>query len=272
MDQVATLTTGWESDTPLDDSVLRQFVFAYADRVAWMAQATHGRVDRDAAACIADAGSAFGYDNAAVLLQPPTQAALLAVLNRARQLFPPDRWWVLLSAWPLPGPAPDGMLLAGHPPLMLRPPGPFTVGRPPGLRILPVNDQPSLADFDTVLNAAFPLPGGTAVADRRLLGYDLHLLVGYDRGEPVATAGACTAGGIVEVDWVSTLPSHRRRGIGAAITAAAASTDPTRPAVLLASDDGRGIYRRLGFLDLVRLTIWEHQPAKPGESERRQTR
>jgi GNAT superfamily N-acetyltransferase len=156
MDQVATLTTGWEPDTPLDDSVLRQFVFAYADRVAWMAQATHGRVDRDAAACIADAGSAFGYDN--------------------------------------------------------------------------------------------------------------------DRGEPVATAGACTAGGIVEVDWVSTLPSHRSRGIGAAITAAAASTDPTRPAVLLASDDGRGIYRRLGFLDLVRLTIWEHQPAKPGESERRQTR
>src|SRR5579859_2833882 len=54
-------------------------------------------------------------------------------------------------------------------------------------------------------------------------------------------------------------------------TAAAASTGPARPAVLLASDDGRGIYRRLGFLDLVRFTIWEHQPAKPGESERRQT-
>ncbi len=263
MDQVATLTTGWEPDTPLDDSVLRQFVFAYADRAAWMAQATHGRVDRDAAACIADAGSAFGYDNAAVLLQPPTQTALLALLNRARQLFPPDRWWVLLSAWPLPGPPPDGMLLVGHPPLMLRPPGPFSVGQPPGLRILPVNDQPSLADFDTVLNAAFPLPGGTAVADRRLLGYDLHLLVGYDREIPVATAGARTAGGIVEVDWVSTLPSHRRHGIGAAITAAAASTDPTRPAVLLASDHGRNVYRQLGFLDLVRLTIWEHQPAKP---------
>lgn len=41
------------------------------------------------------------------------------------------------------------------------------------------------------------------------------------------------------------------------------STDPTRPAVLLASDDGRDIYRQLGFLDLVRFTIWEHQPAKP---------
>lgn len=272
MDQITTLTTGWEPGTPLEDSVVRQFVFAYADRVAWMAQAAHGRADRDAAACIADAGSAFGYDNAAVLLQPPTQATLLAVLDRARQLFPPDRWWVLLSAWPLPGPPPGGMLLGGHPPLMLGPPGPFSAGRPPGLRILPVTDQPGVADFGTVLKAAFPLPGGTAVADRRLLGHDLHLLVGYDRGEPVATAGACTAGGIVEVDWVSTLPSHRRRGIGAAITAAAASTDPARPAALLASDDGRGIYRRLGFLDLVRFTIWEHQPATPGEPERWQTR
>ena len=263
MDQVATLTTGWEPNTPLTDSLLREFVFAYADRVAWMAQLTQGRVDSDAAACIADTCSAFGYDNAAVLLQPPTQSTLLAVLNRARQLFPPDRWWVLLSAWPLPGPLPDGMLLGGHPPLMLRPPGPFSVGHPPGLRILPVSDQSSLADFDTVLKAAFPLPGGAAVADRRFLGYDLHLLVGYDRDEPVATAGARTAGGIVEVDWVSTPPSHRRRGIGAAVTAAAASTDPTRPAVLLSSDDGRSVYRQLGFLDLVRFTIWEHQPARP---------
>jgi hypothetical protein len=38
MDQVATLITGWEPDTPLDDCVLRQFVFAYAGRVAWMAK------------------------------------------------------------------------------------------------------------------------------------------------------------------------------------------------------------------------------------------
>lgn len=46
MDQAATLTTGWEPDTPLDHSILPQFVFTYADRVAWMARATGGRVDR----------------------------------------------------------------------------------------------------------------------------------------------------------------------------------------------------------------------------------
>ena len=42
MNQAATLTTGWEPGTPLDDSILRQFVFAYAGRVARMARATDG--------------------------------------------------------------------------------------------------------------------------------------------------------------------------------------------------------------------------------------
>ena len=83
MDQVATLLTGWEPGTPLDDSILRQFVFACADRVACMARATGGRVDRDTAACIADVGSAFGYDNAAVLLQPPAPPSARRLRRRS---------------------------------------------------------------------------------------------------------------------------------------------------------------------------------------------
>ncbi len=160
MDQTSTLTTGWEPDTPLDDSIVRQVVFAYADRVAWMARATGGRVDRDHAACIADVGSAFGYDNAAVLLQPPDAAGLAGVLARADRLFAPQRWWIVLSAWPLPRDLPEGLALVGHPPLMLRPPGPFGVARPAGLRICRVEDGRWLVDFDAVLKAGFPLPGG----------------------------------------------------------------------------------------------------------------
>ena len=44
------------------------------------------------------------------------------------------------------------------------------------------------------------------------------------------------------------------------MTAAAASTDPAQRAVLLASDAGHNLYRRLGFVDLLRFTIWEHHP------------
>lgn len=69
MDQAATLTTGWEPGTPPGDSVVRQFAFA----------------------CTAGSSPAPGYGNAAILLQPPARTALPTSLNRARQLFPPDR-------------------------------------------------------------------------------------------------------------------------------------------------------------------------------------
>jgi hypothetical protein len=68
------LTTGWEPDLPVTDSLLRQFVFSYADRTAWMARALGGRTDRDADAALADLGSPFLFDNAVVLLQSTPEA------------------------------------------------------------------------------------------------------------------------------------------------------------------------------------------------------
>lgn len=260
MTETATLTTGWEPATRVDDSLLRAFVFSYADRVAWMAGRTGGLVDRDEDACIADAQSGFGYDNAAVLLRPPSAGQLAAVIRRAQALFGPERWWVLLSAWPLPGPEPGGLALVGHPPLMLRPAGQSARQERAGLCVREVRDTAALRDFETVLTEGVPLPAGGVVASPRLLGDHLRLYVGYVDGEPVGTAGASVAHGIVEVDWVSTVPGHRRTGVGAAMTLAATSVSPSLPSMLLASDDGRSLYRRLGFVDLLRLTIWEHCP------------
>jgi ribosomal protein S18 acetylase RimI-like enzyme len=258
MADTMTLTTGWEPTAPLEDSVLRQFVFAYADRVAWMAGAA-GQVDRDPDACIADVRSGFGYDNAAVLLRPPGDIDITEVLHRARTLLPPERWWILLSAWALPDLSAHGLALVGHPPLMVRLPGTPIAAPPSGLEVIEVHDHRTMRDFEAVLSDGFPLPAGGAVADTRLLGDRLHLYVGYLDGEPAGTAGASVANGIVEVDWVATMPACRRRGVGAAMTVAAASTDPTLPALLLASDQGHSLYQRLGFFDLLRLTIWEHR-------------
>jgi GNAT superfamily N-acetyltransferase len=70
-------------------------------------------------------------------------------------------------------------------------------------------------------------------------------------------AGAVAAQGLVHLDWVATLPGERGRGVGAALTAAAAGSCPRLPAVLLASDAGRPVYHRLGFFDILRSTIWE---------------
>ena len=189
MDQAATLTTGWEPDTPLGDSILRQFVFAYANRVAWMARATGGRVDRNPAACIADVGSAFGYDNAAVLLQPPAATDLLGGLGRAHRLFPAERWWI-----------PAQRLAAARVPTRWD-----VAGRAPAADAAPtrpVQRRPTIRDADLPrprpatprrlrhrVEGRLPLPGGAADADHRLLGAHLRLLAGYDGDQPVATAG-----------------------------------------------------------------------------------
>ncbi len=55
---------------------------------------------------------------------------------------------------------------------------------------------------------------------------------------------------------MATLPGHRRRGIGAALTWAATLADPDLPAVLIASDDGAGVYREMGHLPVTRWTLW----------------
>jgi hypothetical protein len=56
-----------------------------------------------------------------------------------------------------------------------------------------------------------------------------------------------------------TVPEARRRGVGTALTWRAALADPARPAALLASDLGRGVYERMGFLPLLRFTLWSRE-------------
>lgn len=94
-------------------------------------------------------------------------------------------------------------------------------------------------------------------------GDDITLFVGYLDGRPVATAGACTGHGVNAVEWVATHPSARGRGIGAALTWTASTVRPEAPAVLIASDDGQPVYARLGYVRLLRLTMWHRPPLGP---------
>jgi len=58
------------------------------------------------------------------------------------------------------------------------------------------------------------------------------------------------------VAYVAALPAARGRGAGAAVTWAATVCRPDLPAVLVASDDGRPVYERMGFLAVERWTAW----------------
>jgi hypothetical protein len=94
-----------------------------------------------------------------------------------------------------------------------------------------------------------------------ILDGPLRLYVGLVDGLPVATAGACVAHGLIDVEWVSTMPGARRRGYGEALTWAATVADPSLPAALIASDLGQAIYERMGYVRLLRMSLWWRPPS-----------
>lgn len=80
--------------------------------------------------------------------------------------------------------------------------------------------------------------------------------VGWLDDRPDCASATWTSYGINNVTLLATIPEARRRGYGEALTWRAAQADPSLPAMLFSSDDGRPIYDRMGFLSLTRLTLW----------------
>ena len=89
-----------------------------------------------------------------------------------------------------------------------------------------------------------------------MLGGPTRFFLGWHRDAPVATASVTVAHGVALVEFVATVEGARGKGFGAMVTQAAALVDPTVPAVLIASDLGRPVYERLGFLPVSRWTLW----------------
>jgi len=82
-----------------------------------------------------------------------------------------------------------------------------------------------------------------------------HYLASVD-GEPVGTSSIFFGAGVAGIYDVSTLPAHRRKGIGAAITRSAmtiAREDGYRMAILHSSALGNRVYQSLGFKECCRI-------------------
>lgn len=259
------LTHGWEPDTPAGDSLLRQYVLTNVDAAAHGARSAGGRVARWDDLAVADPASAVFFDNLAILLRPLPLTDLSGVVARLLDFYPPQRHFALLSPWPTPDLTAEGLELMGHPPLMVRPPGGQAPPPPVGLEIVPVSDVEQLASFVDVLVESFSMPQGTetVIAGSTFLDGPVRLFLGLVDGRAVATAGAREGHGIVDVDWVATLAAERGHGYGSALTWAATLCRPGRAAMLIASDDGQPVYQAMGFLRLLRLTLW-HRPSTSG--------
>ena len=261
------LRAGWEPDTPAGDTLVRRFVLNFAAATAAHVGAMGGRRLSCDDLAAGDLGRPAAFFNCATLLRP------LAAENRAAVLAALDTFFGLgtgqgagevwlFSAWPTPDLRPDGWNLAGHPPLHLLPAGRQAPPPPPELRIEPVADATALRAFEEVTVHGYPFPDlqpltPGALIDERVLADDrLRMWVGWLGERPVGAAAAFVDHGINDVTLVATLPEARRRGIGEALTWRAALGDPALPAMLLSSDPGRPVYERMGFLPLLRFTLW----------------
>ena len=85
-----------------------------------------------------------------------------------------------------------------------------------------------------------------------------RLWVGWEADRSVCGAATFVAVEINDVTLVGTVPEARRRGYGAAVTWRATLAVPALPALLLATDEGRPVYERMGYLPLFRFSQWSH--------------
>lgn len=93
-----------------------------------------------------------------------------------------------------------------------------------------------------------PAPDGYTVELYRAGAVARACVVAAD-GELAASGYAAETADVFVYDRIETAPSHRRKGLGAAVMGAlgAARKSQTQPQLLVASEDGRALYSRLGW-------------------------
>ena len=259
------MTSIIDDTTTLDETstITDRAVVAMADRALHAAR-TAGRPRLDepdlAVAHLGDRG--FFTNTAHVLREPDDWAGVLA---RIDAVVPPGRPVSLISPFSVPPLDRDRWQLIGHPPLMLRAAGGSAPAPPVELTVREVVDRDGLETFERTLVEGYPDPtmqpyrwGG--YGHEANLGGPTRFFVGSVAGRPVAVAAGHVAAGVVDVDMVATMPDARGRGYGEAVTWAATQVGSGLPAVLIASDPGRPVYERMGYVALSRWTFW-HRPA-----------
>lgn len=146
-------------------------------------------------------------------------------------------------------------VLTGH--WMIREPaGGDGAGGVPGLRIRPALTDDDVAWFEYL---AFLAADGTLPArsgelhpagSQHLPG--LTLLIAEIDGEGVGTALSVVTPRVNNVGAVAVMPAQRARGIASALTRAAIVVAADLPSTLSATPAGRGVYARLGFIEVGR--------------------
>ncbi len=253
------LETGWFADTAVDDTVTRQFVIADGEWMESCALAAGQPSLRTDDLVAVDDHSPHVLLNTGILLRPVTPDRADAVAADLMRFFGGAGGpFSLFCPWPTSLP---GFVAAGHPPLLLRVPGGERPPTPPELTIEEATTREVLGDYEQVLIDGFPLESlqpwraGVVFHPATLHVPGTRLFVGRVEGRAVSVATSIAGCGVNHVEFVATLPDARGRGYGAAVTWEATLAEPAMPALLIATDMGRPVYERMGYVALTRWTF-----------------
>jgi hypothetical protein len=259
------LTTGWESHLPDTDSLCLRWLRHWAAQCAALAHAAGGIVTHDERYLLADHTRPASFFNAAVLLTPPSAPGQLSMLldeiEARAHVGTGDVY--LWSLWPTPDLSRRGWVLDGHPPLMVRPPGPTPAaeGAPPQR----VRSAAELARWEAVLVDGYPLTDveltqpGTLIGPTLLEDERFRFWLSSEHGRPAAISAQFVAHGLASFALGVTLPSARRAGHWSRHARLRLRTEPHRWHAGVFSDDSRPGAERLGFTPIIRHTLW-HRP------------
>lgn len=218
---------------------------------------------------------------------PVTAADIRAVRARQRELIIPEsfEWIEQVAPEVAVAAAEAGLEVHAHPLMVLSPP-PQAPSLPPGIAVrIVAPEDPELDRIWAVPAVAFGHPGtatgeaGPAERDKiaadhdggtiamlreRLRSGHSVLAAAFGPDGPLA-AGSCQAvDGVAEITGVGVLPSSRRQGLGAAVTALLARDALERgvATVFLSASDGAvaRVYAGIGFREIGTAMIAEPAP------------
>jgi len=215
---------------------------------------------------------------------PVTAADVRAVRARQRELIIPESFeWIEQAAPDMAAAAAEaGLQLVAHPLLVLAEPLPAPPPPPEiTVRVVAPEEQ-ELDRIWAVPAVAFGHQGtaageaGAAERDKIAADHDAGtiamlrerlrsghsvLAAAFGPDGPVAAGSCQAAGGVAEITGVGVLPTHRRRGLGAAVTALLAADALERgvETVFLSATDSvvARIYARIGFREIGTAMIAE---------------
>jgi ribosomal protein S18 acetylase RimI-like enzyme len=156
-----------------------------------------------------------------------------------------------------------GLRAISHPPGMIAPELLPPVRPLPAIECRPVADKATREAFAEITSVSFEIPTLVAHAvytPERAWKGAYQGFVGLVNGRAVSITAIVPAGGALGIYSVGTLPLFRRQGYGEALMRAAINEVQRRTGihrlVLQSTEAGYALYRRMGFHDATKFTVY----------------